>query len=135
MGSSWSARAGPQADDRVWPRVERTATAVAPLPSRGREVFPDEAIFSAVRREINWTHVKILIYVEDPLKRNFYIELCRLEGSSSRPLQERIQSMLFERSAIARKPTEVIQHVDRQLQSPPERQLSCPVDGGNCRVN
>jgi hypothetical protein len=25
--------------------------------------------------------------------------------------------------------------VDRQLQSPPERQLSCPVDGGNCRVN
>ena len=79
------------------------------------EVFPDEAIFSAVRREINWTHVKTLIYVEDPLKRNFYIELCRLEGSSSRPLQERIQSMLFERSAIARKPTEAIQQKLSQL--------------------
>ena len=68
-----------------------------------------------MRREINWTHVKTLIYIEDPLKRNFYIELCRLEGWSSRQLQERIQSMLFERSAIARKPTEVIQQELSQL--------------------
>ena len=59
--------------------------------------------------------MKTLIYVEDPLKRNFYIELCRLEGWSSRQLQERIQSMLFERSAIARKPTEVIQQELSQL--------------------
>jgi predicted nuclease of restriction endonuclease-like (RecB) superfamily len=58
---------------------------------------------------LSWTHLKTLIYVDDPLKRNFYIELCRLENWSSRQLQERIQSMLFERSAISRKPTEVIQ--------------------------
>jgi len=59
--------------------------------------------------------VKTLIYVEDPLKCNFYIELCRLERWSSRQLQVRIQSMLFERSAIARKPTEVIQQELSQL--------------------
>jgi predicted nuclease of restriction endonuclease-like (RecB) superfamily len=74
------------------------------------EVFPDEAILSAVRRELSWTHLKTLIYVDDPLKRNFYIELCRLERWSSRQLQERIESMLFERSAISHKPTEVIKH-------------------------
>jgi predicted nuclease of restriction endonuclease-like (RecB) superfamily len=75
---------------------------------RAAEIFPDEPIFSAVRRELSWTHLKTLMYVDDPLKRNFYVELCRLERWSSRQLQERIQSMLFERSAISRKPTEVI---------------------------
>jgi predicted nuclease of restriction endonuclease-like (RecB) superfamily len=75
---------------------------------RAAEVFPDEAILSAVRRELSWTHLKTLIYVDDPLKRDFYIELCRLERWSSRQLQERIQSMLFERSALSRKPTEAI---------------------------
>ncbi|MFC0402996.1 PDDEXK nuclease domain-containing protein [Paraburkholderia rhizosphaerae] len=74
------------------------------------EVFADEAIVSAVRRELSWTHLKTLIYVEDPLKRDFYIELCRLERWSSRQLHARIESMLYERSALSRKPEEVIRH-------------------------
>ena len=45
------------------------------------------------------------MYVDDPLKRDFYIELCRLERRSSRQLHERMQSMLFERSARPRHPT------------------------------
>lgn len=57
---------------------------------------------------MSWTHLKTLMYVEDPLKREFYIELCRLERWSSRQLQERMQSMLFERSALSRQPDEVI---------------------------
>ncbi|NTY38468.1 PDDEXK nuclease domain-containing protein [Burkholderia diffusa] len=75
---------------------------------RAAEVFPDEPILSALRRELSWTHLKMLMYVEDPLKRGFYIELCRLERWSSRQLQERMQSMLFERSALSRQPDEVI---------------------------
>ena len=82
---------------------------------RAAEIFPDEAIFSAARRELSWTHIKTLMYVDDPLKRNFYLELCRLERWSSRQLQERMQSMLFERSALSRKPTEVIQQELSQL--------------------
>jgi len=38
----------------------------------------------------------------EPLKRDFYVELCRLERWSSRQVQERMQSMLFERSALSR---------------------------------
>ncbi|WP_230952217.1 PDDEXK nuclease domain-containing protein [Burkholderia cepacia] len=75
---------------------------------RAAEVFPDEPILSALRRELSWTHLKMLMYVDDPLKRDFYIELCRLERWSSRQLQERMQSMLFERSALSRQPDEVI---------------------------
>jgi len=75
---------------------------------RFAEVFADEQIVSALRRELSWTHIKALIYVDDPLKRDFYVELCRLERWSTRQLQERMQSMLFERTAISRQPDAVI---------------------------
>lgn len=73
-------------------------------------VFPDESILSAVRRELSWTHLRMLIYMDEPLKRDFYIEMCRLEKWSSRQLQERIQSMLYERTAISKKPEQTIQN-------------------------
>lgn len=84
---------------------------------RAAEAFPDEAIFSAVRRELSWTHLKTLIYIDDSLKRDFYTELCRLEHWSTRQLQERVQSMLFERSALSRKSTDVIQQELVQLRN------------------
>jgi phosphoribosylformimino-5-aminoimidazole carboxamide ribonucleotide (ProFAR) isomerase len=40
------------------------------------EIFPDEQIVSALRRQLSWTHIKTLIYIDDPLKRDFYIEMC-----------------------------------------------------------
>ena len=82
---------------------------------RAAEVFPDEEILSALRRELSWTHLKTLMYIDDPLKRDYYIELCRLERWSSRQLHERIQSMLFERSALSRKPADVIRDELSQL--------------------
>jgi predicted nuclease of restriction endonuclease-like (RecB) superfamily len=48
--------------------------------------------------------------MDDPLKREFYIEICKLEKWSSRQLQERIQSMLYERTAISKKPEFTIQN-------------------------
>ncbi|CDY77025.1 FIG074102: hypothetical protein [Caballeronia glathei] len=84
---------------------------------RAAETFGDEAILSAVRRELSWTHIKTLIYIDDPLKRDFYLELCRVERWSSRQLQERIGSMLFERSAISRKPDETIRHDLQQVRA------------------
>ena len=74
------------------------------------QAFPNEAIVSALRRQLSWSHLKALIYLDDPLKRDFYIELCRLEGWSSRQLQDRMQSLLFERSALSKKPDETIRH-------------------------
>jgi predicted nuclease of restriction endonuclease-like (RecB) superfamily len=79
------------------------------------ETFPDKPIVSALRRQLSWTHLKTLIYIEDPLKRDFYIEICRLENWSSRQLQERINSMLYERTALSRKPEATIRHDLEQL--------------------
>lgn len=73
------------------------------------ETFPDLEKFSTVCRQLSWSHIKIIMYVNDPLKREFYIEMCKLENWSVRVFQERIQSMLYERTAISKKPELTIQ--------------------------
>lgn len=74
------------------------------------QTFADEAIVYAVRTQLSWTHLRILMFMDDPLKRDFYMEMCRIEKWSSRQLQERVQSMLYERTAISRKPEQTIQN-------------------------
>jgi len=77
---------------------------------RFAEVFPDQGIVHTLCAELSWSHLRLIAAVDDPLKREFYTELARLERWSVRQLQERMQSMLFERSAISRKPEETIRH-------------------------
>jgi len=74
------------------------------------EVFPDQKILHTLCAELNWSHLKLLSTVDDSIKRDFYMELCRLEKWSSRQLQERIKGMLFERTAISKKPEDTISH-------------------------
>jgi len=75
---------------------------------RFAQVFPEEEIVSAMRTQLNWTHFRILIAIDDPLKRDFYTEMCRLDRWSTRTLQSRIDSMLYERTALSKKPDELI---------------------------
>lgn len=76
---------------------------------RFAEVFPDEEIVSALQRQLSWTHFKEIIYLNDRLKRDFYAEMCRLERWSTRTLRHKIDHLLFERTAIAKKSDEVIE--------------------------
>lgn len=46
--------------------------------------------------------------MEDAIKRSFYIEMCKLEKWSVRVFQERINSLLYERTAISKKPEQTI---------------------------
>lgn len=75
---------------------------------RFAEAFPDEAIVSALRRQLSWSHFKKLIYLDDPLKRDFYAELCRIERWSTRVLEQKVQGMLYERTALSKKPQALI---------------------------
>jgi predicted nuclease of restriction endonuclease-like (RecB) superfamily len=72
------------------------------------ELFQDNQILHSLSGKLTWTHIRNLIYIEDELKREFYIQLCIHERWSVRVLQERINSMLFERTAISKKPQETI---------------------------
>ena len=82
---------------------------------RSAETFSEEQILYAVRRELSWTHIRNIMYLKDELQREFYLEICASERWSSRQLQERINSMLFERTAISKKPDELIRIELQQL--------------------
>jgi predicted nuclease of restriction endonuclease-like (RecB) superfamily len=78
------------------------------------EAFPEESIVSALRRQLAWTHFKQIIYLDDPLKRDFYAEMCRIEGWSTRLLRQKIDGMLYERTALSKKPQQLIrQELDK----------------------
>ena len=75
---------------------------------RFAETFPNIEIVSALRRQLSWTHLKSIIYIEDPLKREFYIEMCKMEKWSTRTLENRMNSMLYVRTAISKNPDKKI---------------------------
>jgi predicted nuclease of restriction endonuclease-like (RecB) superfamily len=72
------------------------------------EAFPDESIVATLWRQLSWSHFRELLPLRQPLQREFYAEMCRIEGWSVRTLSERINSMLFERTALSKKPDELI---------------------------
>jgi predicted nuclease of restriction endonuclease-like (RecB) superfamily len=79
------------------------------------EAYPDREIVVSLLRQLGWTHFLRLIPIQDPLKRDFYAEMCRVENWSTRTLQQKIQSMLYERTALSQKPDRLIRRELKQL--------------------
>lgn len=75
---------------------------------RFAEVFPSQEIVSTLSRQLAWSHILELIYLKDPLARDFYAQMCSTERWSVRTLRERVDSMLFERTALSKQPDELI---------------------------
>ena len=75
---------------------------------RFAEVFPDPKIVSSLMTQLGWTHFIYIIPLEDDLKRDFYAEMCRVERWSTRTLQQKIGGMLYERTALSKKPDQLI---------------------------
>lgn len=72
------------------------------------EVFTNQDEALELTRQLSWSHIKELIPINEPLRREFYTHLCIHENWSVRTFRERIKSMLYERTAISKKPEETI---------------------------
>jgi predicted nuclease of restriction endonuclease-like (RecB) superfamily len=76
---------------------------------RFAEVFPDTQIVATLSRQLSWSHFKEILPLKKPLQRDFYAEMCRLEHWSVRTLRKKIDGMLYERTAISKKPEKLIE--------------------------
>jgi predicted nuclease of restriction endonuclease-like (RecB) superfamily len=70
--------------------------------------FPNERILSTLSGELGWSHFVELLPLKKPLQRDFYAEMCRIERWSVRALRQKIRGMLFERTALSKKPDKLI---------------------------
>ena len=71
------------------------------------EVFPESEIVGALSRQLGWSHFLLLLPIKDGLKRDFYAEMCRVERWSVRTLRDKMNGMLFERTALSKKPAKL----------------------------
>ena len=75
---------------------------------RAAYTFSEEEIVYAVRIQFSWTHLRALMSISDPLARRFYMQMCFYEHWDTRTLERKIDSQLYERTAISRRTEEVI---------------------------
>lgn len=71
-------------------------------------LFPDKEIVVTLIRQLSWSHILAVLPIDDSVKRDFYIQMCILEKWSVRTFRQRIESMLYERTAISKKPEKTI---------------------------
>jgi len=72
------------------------------------EAFPDPEIVSTLSKQLSWSHFVKILPLKDPLKRDFYAELSRAERWNVRTLRRKIGHLLYERTAVSKKPDELI---------------------------
>ncbi|WP_454982444.1 PDDEXK nuclease domain-containing protein [Capnocytophaga granulosa] len=72
------------------------------------ELFPDFQIVATASQQLSWSHFIELLSIKNDLGREFYLTMAASESWSIRTLRNKIDSMLYERTAISSKPEEVI---------------------------
>lgn len=75
---------------------------------RSAETFSEEEIVYATRIQLSWTHLRSLMFIKDPLERQFYAQMCSSEHWDTRTLDDKIDKQLYLQTALSRKPEEVI---------------------------
>ncbi len=65
-------------------------------------------IVSTLSQQLSWSHFVEIIPLKDDLQRDFYAEMCRIERWSVRTLRKKIDGMLYERTAISKKPEKLV---------------------------
>jgi len=88
------------------------------------ELYQDDNILPTLSAKLSWSHFVELLGIEDDLKRDFFTQLCMYNKWGVRQLRDEIDSMLYERTAIASKPEMIIkqqlQHLGENKEISPE---------------
>ena len=71
-------------------------------------LFPDPEIVSTLSTQLSWSHFMELLPIKEPLARDFYAEMCRIEHWDVRTLRQKVGSMLYQRTALAKRPQSII---------------------------
>jgi len=88
------------------------------------DYFPEQEKVTTLSSQLSWSHFVELIKLDNDIQREFYAQMSHHEGWSVRTLRQRMDGMLFERSAIAKQPEQVIRQELAKLEQPQTASLS-----------
>jgi len=86
-------------------------------------------ILDALRRELSWTHYRLLVRVENNDARNFYLNECAKAHWSTRQLERQMNSFYYERLLASRNKLPVKREAElraKELAVSPEEQIKDP---------
>ncbi len=81
------------------------------------KAFSKIKIVATLSPLLSWSHFIELTNVKNDTARRYYTELCKIEHWNVRELRDRINSMLYERTALSKKPEKLIKQELQQLQT------------------
>ncbi len=73
------------------------------------QIFDKPKVITLIR-ELSWSHFLAIFPIKDELQRDFYLQMCKNERWTVRALRDRIGSMLYERTALSKKPDDLIRY-------------------------
>jgi predicted nuclease of restriction endonuclease-like (RecB) superfamily len=73
-----------------------------------RQFYMTFPIWNALRSELSWTHYRLIMKIENPNARQFYIDECIRANWSTRQLERQITSFFYERLRATRKESQKI---------------------------
>lgn len=79
---------------------------------RMRVFYQAYPIWTAVRSELSWTHYRILLQVENPEARDWYIQESIEHSWSSRALERQVDKLYYERLLMSKDKAPVIQEAE-----------------------
>jgi len=63
--------------------------------------FPDSEKSYALRSQLTWTHYRLIMRVENPTAREYYLQEAATQGWSTRQLERNINSLYYERLLLS----------------------------------
>lgn len=84
--------------------------------SKVAKMFNDTNI-ATLSQHLSWSHLLELSGIDNDLKREFFTQLCISDKWGVRQLRDKIDTMLFERTAIASQPEEIIKNELQKLRN------------------
>lgn len=79
------------------------------------KLYLSQNIVVTMSQQLSWSHIVKIIAITDDLKREFYTEMCHIERWDVRTLRRKIDGMLYERTALSKKPEQLIRKEIKKL--------------------
>lgn len=73
------------------------------------ETFTDEKNLATLSQQLSWSHFIEILPLNNKLQHQFYAAMCFHEKWTVRVLRKKIDSMLFERTSLSKRPDKLIQ--------------------------